>query len=383
MSTALVVLSLLFSLCGRPSGAEFDDLVTQCLSLEQKEDYPGAAAVLEKALAIGPGNYWLHIELADVYVHLGRFEKARAQFRQARGLNSHIAAAYIAEGYTEIEMGRDSAAEKAFSDLIAADTANPVGYHHLGFLLQTHGRHAEAESYLREAMRKFKTYPTAKRRDMLHCLKDLAVILGSQGKLKEAESLLREGVGESSGEPILQADILCNLAHLYMRQGRNDQAESSFLKALSVCRSACPLDSKVDELVELAGFYADREERRQAEAALASAATALNSTNSAHSTMADLLGKLADVYSKLGKFSDAEPIYRRILADRKAMPSNPLRLASECSLAEICARTGRLNEAVDLYEDAIRIVVARGDKDRESDLRRRLDRALGDKASAH
>lgn len=253
----LLAICLALSSAGRCGGGTPDDLLDQASRLEDRQDYASAASLLEKAVARDPSSYQLRVSLAEADVHLGRLTRARDQFKAARGLNKRGAQAYIDEGYVDIDAGQQDAAETMFSALIAVDTTNPVGYHHLGMLLDMEGKHAEAKRYLRHAMRLFQKYPKASRA-RLHCLKDLACLVSGDDPA-QAEALFRQALEEGQGLPDFEADVLYFQGTFFQSRGRKREAAAAFKKGLAYCKSQCG-DAETQLLAGLAGLHGPPED---------------------------------------------------------------------------------------------------------------------------
>lgn len=78
-------------------------LMQQARSHAALGEYPEAAAALERAIRIEPGNPWLWLELARVHYAAGDVRQAEAHARKAASL-----------------AGADDAARRAADDLLAA-----------------------------------------------------------------------------------------------------------------------------------------------------------------------------------------------------------------------------------------------------------------------
>lgn len=78
-------------------------LMQQARSHAALGEYPEAAAALERAIRIEPGNPWLWLELARVHYAAGDVRQAEAHARKAASL-----------------AGTDDAARRAADDLLAA-----------------------------------------------------------------------------------------------------------------------------------------------------------------------------------------------------------------------------------------------------------------------
>ncbi len=305
------------------AGAQsFDVLVARAAGLEAAGRYQDAATLLKRACALRPAEYGARMRLAEDYVRLGRLASAKAQFRLAREIAPRQADAYVAEGYAELDAGKYSDARRAFADLIAVDTASFAGYHHMGAFLSFAGRPNEAEPYFRKAMMLLESDPRSSPRDRLHSLTWLGMTLLKQRRLGEAERVLRLGLqsaSRSADTADYRATFLEALALLRAKQGCDPEAEGLLLRALSVATKARDGLSRAEILSQLAGLYLRRRRLDRARGAtnelLATPQTVLqDGLTEGSGAAAQWFEELGAAWAKAGDRAIARRCYARVLS---------------------------------------------------------------------
>lgn len=94
---------------------------------DQQKDYRGAIPPLEKAVTVDAKNWLGHWVLADAYVHIGEYEKARKNSEQAVELGAGAAnKALLIEGEALANLGRRDDAIKVLESFIQAVPADPA-----------------------------------------------------------------------------------------------------------------------------------------------------------------------------------------------------------------------------------------------------------------
>lgn len=151
--------------------------------------------------------------------HLGRYEEAEAAYRQAIALDDNYAHPWNGlGGLLQHHVGRYGDAEAAYRRAIALDKNYAYPWNSLGNLLQDHlGRYEEAEAAYRHAIAlddKY-AYPWNGLGNLLQ---------HDRGRHAEAEDAYRHAIALGENYSYPQA----NLARLFWRQGRRQEAESLY-----------------------------------------------------------------------------------------------------------------------------------------------------------
>ena len=182
--------------------------------------YEEAEAAYRQALAVdekytrpwnGLGNL--------LQVHLGRYEEAEAAYRQAIALDEKVAIPWSNLGdLLQDHLSRYEEAEAAYRQAIALDETDAYPWSNLGNLLQYRlGRYEEAEAAYRQAIALDKA-DDAPRNGLGNLLQD------HLGRYEEAEAAYRQAIVSDDKNTYSKA----NLARLWWRQGRQQEAESLY-----------------------------------------------------------------------------------------------------------------------------------------------------------
>ncbi len=211
----------------------------------------------------------------------------------------------------------------------------------------------EAEACLREALKLNPRYPRAKGL--------LAIALSGQHRFAEGLALAEQARKEDPRD----LDALAALGDALLELGRYEEAEKAF-KNLKSKAPVPAVDARLANLSELTG---------KPEEAIALMRKALEQTRKSAirpNTDAWYIGRLADLHFNAGQLSEAEELYKSVPQGVDAYHD------ATASLGRIRVAQGRLDEAIELYEEAIAIgpdphmLVALGD----------LYQAKGDQARA-
>jgi len=199
----------------------------------------------------------IHREMATMYGGMGEYRKALLQWQRANQI-------YLAESGEElsrhfaalayVRMGRYQEAEVLFLKAIRSSgqldaEGNPVphpeypfGCCHLAGVYRGQGRYQEAEDLIRRALAGARGWgPMSQWR--LYYTGSLAGIVQDRGRYEEAEQLYttilkaqceHNGIGETHRNTV---STMRNLARLYVRQRRYDEAQALLDKALTNSRA--------------------------------------------------------------------------------------------------------------------------------------------------
>ena len=102
--------------------------------LSESGDYRGAAAQLEKAVALDPQFAGAHTNLGAQYAHLGDFGRAEAEFRRAIALDPSSPLAQADLALVLARIGQTREAGQWARHALALDSTNPVARYVLDYL---------------------------------------------------------------------------------------------------------------------------------------------------------------------------------------------------------------------------------------------------------
>ncbi len=196
-------------------------------------------------------------------------------------------------------------------------------------------------------------------------LTSLASVYQSQGRLDEAEPLLREAVevcraGLSPDDPHI-ASSLDKLGSLFHKQGRLDEAEPLLREALGIARAASPRIGGsliASALRNLAALYRDQGHFELAEVLFGEVQEIYRVAHPPSDTIiaADITD-LAAVYESQGRLGEAESLFREALdiLQTALPPCHPRIGRALNNLAVLFKDQGRFEEAESLLLEAIKI----------------------------
>ena len=404
--TALAFAALLALASPARAAADFDSLMSRARQSRQDDEFEAAARDYETALAaradpeaemelgrvyvdLGrpasavriflallertPNRYWPHVQLAQAYLQLGRLKEAKDEFAVARKIDPKASDAYVKEGYGRLAFGDGIGGERTLQALIAVDSASFAGYQHLGALLSMQGRHAEAEPYFREALRRLEADPGSDLTEISHSTLWLSDALDQQGRAPEAEDVLRAVLERAKAPSEGRAPLLIALADHYGSRSRTAEAEAAYAEAAA---SGEPLQIS-RAMVALASLLLAQNRRAEAGAAAerafsASGRIAAGQMVPGFGGAAGLLKRLGELFERLGQDARAEETYRRVLQAEKRLPASAEMQGAMSALANLCLKTGRRAEAEGLLDRAARIAGRRGDRPGQAGLLERL-----------
>lgn len=183
----------------------------------------------------------------------------------------------------------------------------------LAILCQNLGRYIEAGTYLRNSLAIQERALGPDHPDVSKTLYNLSHVLRSQGRLTEAEHSMRRAlaIAEQSLGPDhpLIGDALDSLGVICATMARGDEAEALFQRALTIKDRAGHPNTDVT-LINLAAVFSDT--KRDAEALpLLERALAIRERLHQDRTVAETLRQIADLHSRRGDITLAQPMYLR------------------------------------------------------------------------
>jgi Flp pilus assembly protein TadD len=180
-------------------------------ALRAMGNYDDAIAAIGKLLMVEPNSFEALVEFARVHIAAGRGFYAIEPAKRAQSLapRDWRPATLIAVAYEQAQ--RDDEARAAHETALAMAPQNPTVLSNYGMFLAAHGETARAETLLRTAAAR----PDA----TIQVRQNLALVLGLEGRLTEAEKLARQDL-----PPELVAN---NMAYLRAAAGQDSQAPST------------------------------------------------------------------------------------------------------------------------------------------------------------
>ena len=129
--------------------------------LSAARDYSGAAAQLEKAVALDPAFAEAHSNLGSQYVRLGQPSRAIAEFERAIALDPASAMTQANFSLVLAQVGRTADAVRWSRHALQIDSTNPVGNYVLGFILAKGGQGPVRAEGIRHLQLAARTLPAA------------------------------------------------------------------------------------------------------------------------------------------------------------------------------------------------------------------------------
>ncbi len=211
-------------------------------------------------------------------------------------------------------------------------TSEPYGYYLLWYarFLEQEVRWQQAQTVLEEAAKIFEQ--KGNQADFSTALNNLASLYHDQGKHEQAEPLYQRALTirekQLGPEHPDTAGSLNNLAALYHAQGKYEQAEPLYQRALAIAEEQLGPEhpDTATDLNDLAALYHDQGKHEQAEPLLKRAlAIYEQQLGPEHPNTATSLSNLALLYHDQGKHEQAEPLLKRALAiyEQQLGPEHP------------------------------------------------------------
>lgn len=212
--------ALLAAACGEVSGSSSDSygsLIQQAEQARVAGDLDTAVPLYARALQVNPAGLEAKLGLGQSYLAAGAPDEAAAQFRDVlarrdnAGARRGLASALIA-------MGQRTLAQEQLDEVLRTDPRDYRALNAYGVLLDTEGRHAEAQDRYRQAI-------AAAPPDYVAPRSNLGFSLAISGQGREAVTQLTAIAGSSGAD----ARTRLNLAFAYAMAG-------DLVNALQACR---------------------------------------------------------------------------------------------------------------------------------------------------
>ena len=233
-----------------------------------------------------------------------------------------------------------------------------LALNNLASLYVNEGRYADAEPLLQQSLSINEKALGGDHPNVADLLGNLAVVYWNQGRYSEAEPLLQRSLTiriKTLGpdHPAI-ANALNNLALLYKQQGRYADAVPLLERTIAIREKALGRDHPdvAESLNNLAGLHVDQVDPEP----LLRRSLAIREKvfGRDHPDVAESLNNLAAVYEDRGRFTSAEPLYKRSLEIRKKLGSNhPDVAASLNRLAGLYQKQGRVADALPIISQTI------------------------------
>ena len=335
---------------------------------------PHALAVIEGST--GPTVDELHFRVASHLHSTGYYDDAEIHIRQciAGGINSD----QIPEG--TLGLTRIYAYLKQTLSLLVGLLSNVLGYiwlllsrrrsqyyrqywgrrRLLAVILDSQGRYAEAESLSRRVLRGTEKTLGQGHADTQESVNNLAAVLNELGNYTEAEKMFRRALeaksGTDEGEDLM--NLRNNLGSVLCQLGRYGEAEEVLRQVMESREKALgPEDpdtlatahnfalalTNLGRFEEAETLYRKVQDGRQ------------RSLRPEHPDTLACINNLATVLDKQGKYHEAEGEYRRALEGfEKALgPEHPTTLTIVGNLASVLTELGQYQEAMDMLWRAL------------------------------
>ena len=302
--------------------------------------YADAEPLLQRSLAIreqalghdDPDTAGSLLNLAALYLDQSRYADAEPLLQQSLAI-------------WEKAFGRDH-----------PDVA--LALNNLASLYVNEGRYADAEPLLQQSLSINEKTLGGDHPNVADSLSNLAVVYWNHGRYSEAEPLLQRSLTiriKTLGpdHPAI-ANALNNLALLYKQQGRYADAVPLLERTIAIREKALGRDHPdvAESLNNLAGLHVDQVDPEP----LLRRSLAIREKvfGRDHPAVAESLNNLAALYEDRGRFTSAEPLYKRSLEIREKLGRNhPDVVASLNRLAGLYQKQGRVADALPIISQTI------------------------------
>ena len=223
----------------------------------------------------------------------------------------------------------------------------------LGRFYEGQSAFAVAKESLKHYLKLTETRLGAEHPDVAIILGNLAHLYQVQGRYSEAESLYLRSLSITQ-DSLGLAIVLGNLAGLYQLQGRYSEAEPLHLQALTIHQQQLGENHPhvATSLSYLAALYQSQERHSEAESLYLQAMTIYRQQlGENHPHVATSLNNLAYLYKVQGRYSEAEPLQFQSLSikEQQLGENHPYVATSLDNLAQVYYSQARYSEAEPLY----------------------------------
>jgi tetratricopeptide (TPR) repeat protein len=175
-------------------------------------DLPAAEAEFRRAIALRPRYAQAHQWYANLLTAAGRFDEARAEWRQAAALEPLALIMLVAQGWTEYFAGNPAATVEIEGRAIARDPTFALSHYWLGLGLESQGQYAAAIAAFRRS--------AALAGDDAMALTGIAHAFAASGQRDSAIAIATKLAAAASGRPL----PLFEMATVYVALGDTAQA---------------------------------------------------------------------------------------------------------------------------------------------------------------
>jgi CHAT domain-containing protein/Tfp pilus assembly protein PilF len=234
----------------------------------------------------------------------------------------------------------------------------------LGLVVQDQARYAEAESLCNRSLELWVKAKGSENDIVAEVINNLANIYVNEGRYGDAEPLLQKSLAMRERvlgpEHAAVAGNLNDLGVLLYHQGRYEKSIPYFQRALAIDKRAVGADDPQEAMVmdNLATVYNDQGRHAEAEPLYKRGlAIRESSLGPDHPLVAGSLNNLAELYREQGRYAEAEPLYKRSLAIREKQlgADHPDVAASLTNLALLNEHQAKYAQAEPLYQRALAI----------------------------
>jgi CHAT domain-containing protein/tetratricopeptide (TPR) repeat protein len=184
------------------------------------------------------------------------------------------------------------------------------------------GRYRDARPLFDRALKLREKAPGTNNNDLVLALNDLANLDRKQASYDAAETLLKRALDKSAPDSPARATSLGNLGRVYEDQGRYQDAEDLYRRALAINQkgSASGQPALAMSINDVAHILEPQGHYVEAETLYLQAIGILEQTlGPRHPNLATALNNLAVVYLREGRLDDAERLFQRALDIRQAV----------------------------------------------------------------
>jgi tetratricopeptide (TPR) repeat protein len=290
--------------------------------------YQRALQIREQALALEHPDVANSLNgLASLYSAQGEYEQAeqlskRALYIQEQALGpNHPDVVSSLEALADLYsyQGKDEQAKLLYQRALhITEQAQGSDHPDVAILLDELARFYIGEEQAELYQRAIHIFEGQEPGGMFTSLVNLGVHYHRQGKNEQAEALYLRAlhIWEKSTDSIDGTIVHSNLSNIYCEQGEHEQAEQFARRALSICEQNAGLDhpNMAIPLTALAELHQKQRHYQQSELLYQQALSICESAlGEKHWRVMSLLEELASLYQEQEKYGQAESLYRRVL----------------------------------------------------------------------